>query len=110
LLQSTKESLYRKTLLRQLIDQWKGIGGGDSYGFGEKRFISLPDSIARCIEKEVFSSEEFMEANISPVSEAEQLPPLVKFSGDFCPVCQMQSVIHQEGCAKCMLCSYSKCS
>lgn len=110
LLQSTKEPLYRKTLLRQLIDQWKGIGGGDSYGFGEKRFISLPDSIARCIEKEVFSSEEFMEANISPVSEAEQLPPLVKFSGDFCPVCQMQSVIHQEGCAKCMLCSYSKCS
>ena len=117
LLQSTNDPIWRKALLRKLIDQWKGIGGGDSHGFGKNRFISLPDSIARCIEQDVFSSEastpedEMFETERPNVNEDFALRAThVKFSGDFCPTCQMHSLIHQEGCVKCTICDYSKCS
>lgn len=121
LLQSTNDPIRRKAFLRKLIDQWKGIGGGDSHGFGKNRFISLPDSIARCIEQDVFSSEastpedEMFDTVRPEVKDNEnddfslRATP-VKFSGDFCPTCQMHSLIHQEGCVKCTICDYSKCS
>lgn len=115
LLQSTSDGQTRLALLKRLVKQWKGIGGGESHGFGRNRFISLPDCIARCVDQVVFGASDEEDGDDSksstPVEDVELVDmAAVKFSGDCCPECHMMSVVHQEGCAKCTLCPYSKCS
>jgi ribonucleoside-diphosphate reductase alpha chain len=41
--------------LRLVVDQLKGIGGRSSIGFGEKRVFSVPDALAKLLERHYLS-------------------------------------------------------
>ncbi|MBC7870497.1 MAG: adenosylcobalamin-dependent ribonucleoside-diphosphate reductase, partial [Chitinophagaceae bacterium] len=45
----TTDPHNRRDMLKLIIDQLRDIGGSRSIGFGERRVISLPDSVARAM-------------------------------------------------------------
>ena len=99
--------LSPKERLRYVIDQLRGIAGGDSEGFGAKRVLSVPDGIARCLE-ELLSALPLMDHS------AFSVPPPSNGKADstafdLCPDCHQWTLYRAEGCAKCLRCPYSKC-
>ncbi len=42
-------------------------------------------------------------------NQASQTPARSRASFNLCPVCGMQTMIHMEGCAKCLACGHSEC-
>ncbi|HPP38406.1 MAG TPA: hypothetical protein PK013_07660, partial [Thermosynergistes sp.] len=69
----------------------KGIGGGTPFLEDNDLILSLPDAIARGLERALGRSVE------------------VKGSGDMCPVCGA-SLVYAEGCERCTVCDYSRCN
>ncbi|HQE21527.1 MAG TPA: ribonucleotide reductase N-terminal alpha domain-containing protein [Thermosynergistes sp.] len=74
-----------------IIRQLKGIGGGMPFLEDNDLILSLPDAIARGLERALGRSVE------------------VKGSGDMCPVCGA-SLVYAEGCERCTVCDYSRCN
>jgi ribonucleoside-diphosphate reductase alpha chain len=68
-----------------------GLGGRTSYGFGEKRILSVPDAIGKFLLKEYCNDV-----------EARRLV-------EICPDCKNSSLEYSEGCLKCPLCGFSEC-
>lgn len=89
----------RKDRLKEMADQLKGIGGGRPLGFGSGRVHSLPDAISQVLEEHLGEKK----ASMGPYQ-----PPLFGF-GDMCPKCGQATLISEEGCRKCISCSYSDC-
>lgn len=89
-----------------IIDQLRGIGGGSSVGFGEKRVRSLADGIAKVLTKYIEENGNGGEVEI--ISEQQVLGTKGQ-QKDICPECGNASLVFEEGCAKCMSCGYSKC-
>jgi ribonucleoside-diphosphate reductase alpha chain len=85
-----------------IVDQLRGIGGSGSIGFGKDRVRSLPDGIARVLER--YLEENPDECN--PNSNGSNGGP--KMSGNMCPECG-NMLIFEEGCTKCRNCGYSRC-
>jgi len=84
-----------------VIDQLKGIAGSESIGFGSERVLSLPDAIAKGLERD----EEKKEKN----SHSKKEGFVIVRSGEYCPECQ-RILVRGEGCLTCHYCGYSKCS
>ena len=74
----------------EIIKQLKGIGGSTPFLEGDSLILSLPDAIARGLEKALGKLVEVQER------------------GDMCPVCGAP-LIHAEGCERCISCDYCKC-
>jgi ribonucleoside-diphosphate reductase alpha chain len=99
-----------------VIDQLKGIGGSRSVGFGPNRVTSLPDGIARILQRHYFPdtngnghAAEAPDAENAPPALAPRLAlPVSKPQGDLCPECGNTTLMHVEGCKKCP-CGYSEC-
>ena len=99
-----------------VIDQLKGIGGSRSVGFGPNRVTSLPDGIARILQRHYFPdanghgpAAEAPDAENAPPALAPRLAlPVSKPQGDLCPECGNTTLMHIEGCKKCP-CGYSEC-
>ncbi len=113
-----------------------GIGGARSLGFGENRVRSLPDAIAKVIDRHFgfFQKHRVDVANgnghspvtvqeavakltsavpVAPVF-AEESKPAVATSKrmvtvDLCPKCGEASLVFEESCKKCYSCGYSEC-
>ncbi len=81
--------------LEYIIEQLKGIGGETQNGIGKDKVRSLPDAIAKGLEK-------------TNPKEIQQKSPLKEKSGNLCPECG-NPLIMEEGCQRCSVCSYSKC-
>jgi len=80
------------TRLKYVVEQLKGIGGGNPLGFGKNRIRSLPDGVAEVLGKQLGIIKE----------DASQLL-------DICPECGNATLISTEGCASCSSCGYKKC-
>lgn len=74
----------------EIIQQLKGIGGSQPVWESDGVILSLPDAIARGLERALGHSVEDK-------------------SLEMCPSCGAP-LIHSEGCMKCEACGYSKCS
>lgn len=87
--------LPAKERAREIVDQLKGIGGGNAVGFGPNRIRSLPDAVAKAIS-----------LHFDLTIEAKPVETVKK---DLCPSCGAAAFIFEEGCSKCHSCGYSKC-
>jgi ribonucleoside-diphosphate reductase alpha chain len=85
------QSLQNGVRLEAITEQLMGIGGATSTGFGPGRVLSVPDAIAKVLAK-------YYTGSVS-----------VGSSVDICPDCGNGTLVHEEGCAKCSHCGYSKC-
>ncbi|MBT9258164.1 MAG: hypothetical protein KM310_00195 [Clostridiales bacterium] len=107
---------------REVADQLTGIGGSRSVGFGPGRVRSVPDAIGQFIAemiqdgspaaaeaKDALDAEDpsprQIQLNLATTGNGKSPPA----SGDLCPSCGLQSLVHEEGCVHCNACGYSEC-
>jgi len=121
----TTDPHNRREMLKLIIDQLRDIGGSRSIGFGERRVISLPDSVARAMEENYFPKSEVKQlglpmnglSNGGMVAPAEAhkhdddhlVTDAIISGADMCPSCGTISLVRAEGCRKCLTCGYSEC-
>lgn len=96
----------RRGILSSVRDQWAGIGGATTSGFGPSKVKSLPDALSRALSRYLDS-----EAPVDPVVAPQEVMGVTGGIHllDLCPDCQNYTLQHGEGCAKCLDCGYSKC-
>lgn len=114
----------RTEMVRLIIDQLRGIGGARSFGFGQKRVMSLPDAVAGALEEYYFPPADAQQLNLPmtglvTITEAPSQPaaehnhPYANGSSmsgaDMCPSCGTISLLRAEGCLKCLTCGYTEC-
>ncbi len=87
-----------KSRLKHVVEQLKGIGGGNPLGFGKNRIRSLPDGVAEVLGKQLGIID------YNGCGCDETLETL-----DLCPECGNASLITSEGCSHCKLCGFNKC-
>ena len=80
----------------EIINQLKGICGEHAVFQKGGRVLSIPDAIARVLEKRYL--------NGTPISKS----PEVSLKGELCPECG-GAITHEEGCMKCHSCGFTKC-
>ena len=101
-----------------------GIGGARSLGFGENRVRSLPDAVAKVIDRHFgFFGKSNLDhvTNGNGVVKAIEEKPLIPpgqqmiftekrmVTVDLCPSCGEGSLVFEESCKKCYSCGYSEC-
>ncbi|MFH1151580.1 MAG: adenosylcobalamin-dependent ribonucleoside-diphosphate reductase [Nanoarchaeota archaeon] len=102
-------SLKSGVLLKDVAEQLGGISGETQAGFGVEKIFSLPDAIAKGL-REAYSQlgEGKFKEKLKKEKRIEFPEGEIINSGNFCPDCG-GSMIHSEGCQKCLSCGYSKC-
>ena len=92
--------------LEEIIEQFSGIGGETQYGFGETKVRSLPEAIAKGLQKALDEEERYC-GNGDKKENTKNKNPVN--SGNLCKC--GSPLIMQEGCEKCSSpgCDYSKC-
>ncbi len=116
-LRISSPGLDERQVTELIIDQLEGIGGGSSVGFGKDRVRSLADGIAKVLKwhlagrgRDVTVANVGQQASLladdsaAPKAKAEK-----RVHRDICPQCGNASLIYEEGCARCLVCGYSKC-
>jgi ribonucleoside-diphosphate reductase alpha chain len=120
----------RMQMMKLIVDQLKDIRGSRSYGMGPNRVFSLPDAVAGAMLDQFFPQEKAEQLNLfvqqeligtSGQSEVEDEPEFhsngngnghghgYMVGADICPSCGTISLLHVEGCKKCLTCGYSEC-
>ncbi len=84
--------------VEEIINQLKGICGEHAVFQKGGRVLSIPDAIARVLEKRYLKG-----GYRAGVKKTE-----ASLTGDLCPECG-GTVAHEEGCMKCHLCGFTKC-
>ncbi|MFL5694655.1 MAG: LAGLIDADG family homing endonuclease, partial [Ktedonobacteraceae bacterium] len=111
---------------KEIAEQLRGIGGSRSVGFGMQQVRSLPDAVARALEihMEALDAEEATasthlangkthsnagdhDAHISPTAPLSLSH--LSVTGNLCPKCGCNTMVHEEGCRKCYSCGHSEC-
>lgn len=107
--------LRRGTPLVEVVEQLRGIGGRESVGFGPNRVSSVPDALAKALERlltgvEVVAIEEAQLPSDATLEAlvAERTVLDIKQT-DLCPECGAAALEIGEGCMKCHSCGFSKC-
>lgn len=126
----------RMQMLKLIVDQLKDIRGSRSYGMGPNRVFSLPDAVAGAMLDQFFPQEKAQQLNLFVQQEliastdvsndADEYVNGSSLNGnnsngnghshggymvgaDICPSCGTISLLHVEGCKKCLTCGYSEC-
>jgi len=117
---------------RKIAAELIGIGGARSLGFGENRVRSLPDAVAKVIDRHFgFFAKHNLESSVTTpdsVSKESNVEALLEKMGatpatavvhtpeenrlvtiDLCPHCGEGSLVFEESCKKCYSCGYSEC-
>ncbi len=108
---------------REIAEQLRGIGGSRSVGFGMQQVRSLPDAVARALEQhmEVLEAEEALaspqlangKSHGGDGGAHNDAAPLslthLSVTGNLCPKCGCNTMVHEEGCRKCYSCGHSEC-
>ncbi len=81
----------------KIVDQLKGIGGEHPVFQEGGLVLSIPDAIARVLERRYLTDRRIRKNNGSPA-----------LIGATCPECG-QTISFEEGCMTCHFCGYSKC-
>ncbi len=115
----------RRERLLLLIEQFEGIGGYATSGFGSARVRSIPDAIAKALRR--YLGENITELEVALHRETYALPettgsaqelPMAKMSaqysegrsiGAICSDCGQAAVYMSEGCMTCQSCGWSQC-
>ncbi len=114
---------------QEIAEQLRGIGGSRSVGFGMQQVRSLPDAVARALELHLESLKVEEEQDVTkPVNGAngkklnnasdssngvsvEATGSLslshLSVTGNLCPKCGCNTMVHEEGCRKCYSCGHS---
>ncbi len=93
-----------------IIKQLKGIRcPSPSWEKGGTRIFSCADAIARVVEDRI-REKEAQDSNSAEDIKKVSVPVMAKGGNvvGVCPDCG-SSLVHEEGCLKCMSCGYSKC-
>ena len=109
----------RHKMLHLIIEQLQDIGGARPIGFGPKRVLSLPDAVARVLQREFFPEDQPQQLDL-PIAAANAraqqpasgsvLDENGAISGaDMCPECGTITLIRAESCRKCLTCGFSEC-
>jgi ribonucleoside-diphosphate reductase alpha chain len=112
---------------KEIAEQLRGIGGSRSVGFGMQQVRSLPDAVARALELHMETMEEAATHETTPqngvngkkensnsngghIDTAEpNTQRLLSTTGNLCPKCGCNTMVHEEGCRKCYNCGHSEC-
>jgi ribonucleoside-diphosphate reductase alpha chain len=115
---------------QEIARQLKSIGGSASVGFGMERVRSLPDAVARSIDRHFagglgeqggVSSDASEQANGGAGhangggagAQGLGLNPMMMahyaVSGNLCSHCGNNTMVYEEGCKKCASCGHSEC-
>jgi ribonucleoside-diphosphate reductase alpha chain len=84
--------------VRQIVDQLKGIGGEHPIFQEGGLVLSIPDAIARVLERRYPMQD----------GDGPACPPGNSLKGATCPECG-QTISFEEGCQKCHFCGFTKC-
>lgn len=107
--------------LRLIVEQLADIGGRETAGFGPQKTRSVPDGLAKALDRaRTFLMDRTVVAGgaaelavraLELVRPAVPPPPPHKHSHavDLCPRCGCASFESSEGCHKCTNCGYSVC-
>ena len=82
----------------KIVDQLKGIGGENPIFQNGGLVLSIPDAIARVLEKRYLTGENAIKHHKTQYS----------LLGEKCPECG-QTVSFEEGCMICHFCGFNKC-
>ncbi|MBN1218376.1 MAG: adenosylcobalamin-dependent ribonucleoside-diphosphate reductase [Anaerolineae bacterium] len=93
--------------VQDIVAQLRGIGSGRAQGFGKNRVMSLPDALAQVLAEHVGFNSTGDLPGLPDEGERKQLKLSLK--GDLCPSCGQATLLHMEGCQKCLECGYSEC-
>lgn len=85
--------------VQSIVEQLKGIGGEHPVFQKDGLVLSVPDAIARVLEKKYLR-------DLPRKKQGKGEPNLL---GETCPECG-QTVSFEEGCMTCHFCGYTKCS
>ncbi|MSQ27688.1 MAG: vitamin B12-dependent ribonucleotide reductase [Dehalococcoidia bacterium] len=115
--------LSRRERLMLMIEQFEGIGGYATTGFGSARVRSIPDAIAKALRR--YLGENFSELEVAvhdktmPLRRSSGQAALgdllkpdrayVPHLGAICSDCGQASVYMAEGCMTCQECGWSQC-
>ena len=117
-------SLSRRERLMLVIEQFEGIGGYATAGFGSERVRSIPDAVAKALRRYMGDVTELQAAmqgsGAMPVADAKELPmmdaPKAAVMAEYrhavgaiCPDCGQATVYMAEGCMTCQECGWSQC-
>ena len=94
-------SLRCELPLEWITEQLIGIGGSRSVGFGSGRVLSVPDAIGKALAAEYLSLVDGTSPGPPPANQ-------VTIFG-ICPACGNASLVQQEGCIRCVSCSFTEC-
>ena len=102
----------RKMMLEELGEQFSGIGGGMSSGFGKDKIRSIPDALSKVIRRYCGQSDNVVNS-INAMSDNHGVDSNsynhTALSGLTCPDCGMDAIAMSEGCETCQNCGWSKC-
>lgn len=88
--------------LIELKNQFRGIGGSRTVGFGKNKVTSLADGIGFAIDE--YLKEFGLIENNSAESKEVSLA-----NGNRCPQCSKTSLVYEECCVRCTSCDYYQC-
>ena len=104
----------QRAFLARLEEQWQGIGGSLSKGFGVDRVTSIPDALSKVIGEYLGGERSSAASRDDDVvvggmvvdgSHQKRTPSL----GTLCPECMGFSLERDSGCDVCYSCGYSRC-
>jgi ribonucleoside-diphosphate reductase alpha chain len=119
-------TLSRRERLMLVIEQFEGIGGYATAGFGSERVRSIPDAVAKALRRYMGDLTELQAAAqavaVLPAKPAATLAALPMAEsrpamgaeyrhnvGAICPDCGQAAVYMAEGCMTCQECGWSQC-
>ena len=109
----------RREMLKLIIEQLQDIGGARPIGIGPKRVLSLPDAVARVLQREFFPEDQPQQLNLPIEQSSASASGMESEAGttinssisgaDICPACGTITLIRAENCRKCLTCGFSEC-
>jgi ribonucleoside-diphosphate reductase alpha chain len=101
----------RRDRLQLVIDQFSGIGGYATAGFGPDRVRSIPDAVAKAMRRYLYETQGAPAPLALPTVSAAPavVPTYTHASGALCGDCGQASVYMAEGCMTCQECGWSQC-
>ena len=98
--------LQKGERIEEIIHQLEHIGGSAIFGFGEQKVRSIPDAIAKALERYKSNGDSVVVDHSSIVVGTVAT---AKAAISMCPECGQLSVAHEGGCETCRECGFSAC-
>ena len=109
--------------IKEVVEQLEGIRDPSPAWTENGLILSLPDAIANVLKRHLSQKQQTLTLDFENKKEAKNSPALVKKENPetkqpsladigeapICPECG-HTLVFQEGCFKCPICGFSKCS